>query len=168
MEQMTPGARAAIIGIAAIVGGYWVHRAGQNRRLDKTVALIEQLQRDAVANPAVTAATAGIPGPPDPLPPDSCFRSLAGFEFAYVVERRADGDYLHHIIGRKAGKKAPQLSEAMLAIMRRLVQQFNPAGLEHEVMLHVEVLDSGTQHIDFMVNAEQHAAILRVICSNLS
>ncbi len=67
------------------------------------------------------------------------------------------------MIGRQTGRKGPQLSEAMLAIMRRLVQQFAPAGLEHEVMLHVESLETGTQHIDFMVNADQHAALLQVI-----
>jgi len=164
---MTPGAKATIFGVAAILGVYWVQRAGQNRRLDKIVTSIEQLQVQAVSSPTITSDTAGIPGPPEPLPPDSCFRQLAGFEFAYVVERRADGDYIHHVIGRPCSKKAPQLSEAMLAIMRRLVQQFGPAGLEHEVMLHVESMDTGTQHIDFMVNADQHAALLRIIAPNL-
>jgi hypothetical protein len=160
---MTPGAKAALVGVAALLGLYWTQRSWQNRRIGKIVSAIEQLQAEAVSNPVVTSDTAGIPGPPGALPPDSCFRQLAGFEFAYVVERRADGDYLHHVIGRQSTKKSPQLSEAMLAIMRRLVQQFGPAGLEHQVMLHVESLDTGTQHIDFMVNAEQHAALLQVV-----
>lgn len=160
---MTPAARAVTAGVAALLGMYWVQRAGQNRRIGKIVTAIEQLQARAVSSPVVTTDTAGMPGPPNQLPPDSNFHQLSGFEFAYTVEQRADGDYLHHVIGRQSNGKASQLSEAMLAVMRKLVQQFGPAGLEHEVMLHVESLDTGTQHIDFMVNSDQHAALLRVI-----
>ena len=160
---MTPGARAAIAGVSVALGIYWLHRAGQNRRLGRIVSGIEQLQKTAVANIIATTETGGMPGPPSTLPPDSCFQTLSHFQFAYLVEQRLDGDYLHHIVGKHSGSKGPQLSEAMLAIMRKLVEQFGPAGLEHEVMLHVEALETGSQHIDFMVNPEQHAALLRVL-----
>lgn len=120
------------------------------------------LQVAALREPFSTVPAVGIPTPPEPNEYQNRFVRTGEFEFAYIIHRSADGEYIHHVVGRS--DSTGPLSEAMLLCMRRLVQQFGPAGLEHEVMLHVEVAHATeTQHIDFSLKPDQHAALLRAI-----
>ena len=162
---LRPGAVAGwtVVGITAAVAMYYGFRNTLHNRLySEIVAGMESAQRLAVINFTREIEAVGIPLPPDPLPSDSQFFKVGEFEFAYTVDRTSDDHFVHHVIGRNGN--AGELSEAMLCFMRRLVQQFGPADLEHEVMLHVEVQDlTGTQHIDFMLDAAQHAALSKSI-----
>ncbi len=120
------------------------------------------LQVAALSEPFSTVPAVGIPTPPEPSVYLNKFVRTGEFEFAYIVHRSTDGEFIHHVVGK--GSSPGPLSEAMLLCMRRLVQEFGPAGLEHEVMLHVEVAHATeTQHIDFALKPDQHAALLRAI-----
>jgi len=153
-----------IAGTAALLGGYWLWFSSQNRKLSEVVKCFDDLQQEAFERPKNLGEVVGIPAPPADLPDDSSFRSAGQFEFAYHIDQCADGDFVHHIVGRGGDSVTPaKLSEAMLLIMRRLVQQFNPAGLEHAIMLHVDVLESGTQHIDFLMRPEQQSALVQTV-----
>ena len=153
---------AAVGAVGAVLFG--VRYAVQNRKLQLLVEKFEEIQRStikgSVEQPPQTVPTIGIPTPL--LQPPDGYTPLGEFEFAYVVQRAEDGDYVHHVIGRGGGPGP--LSEAMLLVMRRLVQQFSRAGFEHEVMLHVVVLEEpGSQHIDFLLKPPQQEALVRDI-----
>lgn len=163
MSAIPPGTKILLAAAAVAIAGYAFRFKRQTQRLDEMIAGFERLQQNALKQIGTTDMLEGIPAPPAHLPADLVYQPISEFEFSYLVEMRPDGDYMHHVIGRHAGGRGPQLSETMLVLMRRLVLQFGAAGLEHEVMLHVATLASGTQHIDFMMNPDQFSAFLGVL-----
>ncbi len=130
-----------------------------NRRMDQVVSGVEQLHTSAMERLHGTVPPCGIPQPPETVPEDVACEEISGFRFACFVDKTTEGKYVHHIIGMHSGKEAGRLSEAMLLIMRRLVKHFTTCGFEYDVMLHVDVLPSGSQHIDFALHPERETAL---------
>ncbi len=157
--NFTIAAAAGAVALGAGIG-YSVYLKSLTRRTADILGGVRNLQSQAVLRARYTNIDTGIPGPPEPMPQDSDYVPLGHIQVAYIVERRNDGDFVHHLISRYPRGSAGELSEVMLLIMRNFVQQFDAAKLEEEVMMHVTTHPSGTQHIDFMVDEHQQKQIL--------
>ena len=151
----------ATLGVAFV--GWLIGYTLSNRRMDQAVNGAEQLHKKALGNIHAVVPPCGLPVPPETLPSDVQVEEMGGFKFACFVDQTTDGVYVHHIMGMHPGNQAGRLSAAMLQIMRRLVQHFTICGFEYEVMLHVDVQPSGSQHIDFKLTPEREAAFRKAM-----